>query len=44
MVEVDVYMYKGMFCVMVLSGVFMGIYEVVEFCDGGKEYMGKGVM
>lgn len=30
--------------VVVLFGVFIGEYEVVELCDGGKDYMGKGVL
>ena len=43
-VEADVYTHKGMFRAMVPSGASTGIYEAVELRDGGKEYMGKGVM
>lgn len=45
-VEVEVYIEIGVFgCVLVLSGVFIGEYEVVEFCDGDKDcYFGKGVL
>ena len=43
-VECDVYTHKGMFRAMVPSGASTGIYEAVELRDGGKDYMGKGVL
>lgn len=45
-VEVEVYIEVGVFgCVLVLSGVLIGEYEVVELCDGDKVcYFGKGVL
>jgi enolase len=43
-VECDVFTHKGMFRAMVPSGASTGIYEAVELRDGGKEYMGKGVL
>ena len=42
--ECDVYTHKGMFRAMVPSGASTGIYEAVELRDGGKDYMGKGVL
>lgn len=30
-------------CVVVFFGVLIGVYEVVELCDGGDKYNGKGV-
>ena len=44
-VEVEIIIENGFFRVIVLFGVFIGIYEVVEFRDGNKfEWMGKGVI
>lgn len=45
-VEVDVIFEDGiMGCVVVLLGVLIGVYEVVEKCDGDKLcYKGKGVL
>lgn len=45
-VEVDVMLEDGiMGCVVVFLGVLIGVYEVVEKCDGDKLcYMGKGVL
>jgi len=43
-VECDVYTHKGMFRGMVPSGASTGHYEAVELRDGGKDYMGKGVL
>lgn len=43
--EVEVYIELGVFgCGMVFLGVFIGEYEVVEFCDGDKFcYGGFGI-
>lgn len=43
-VECDVYTYKGKFTAAVPSGASTGIHEAVELRDGGKDYMGKGVL
>lgn len=45
-VEVEVLIESGVFgCVLVLLGVLIGEYEVVELCDGDKLcYLGKGVI
>lgn len=46
MVEVEVLIEEGIVgCVVVLFGVLIGVYEVVELCDGDKEcFFGKGVL
>jgi enolase len=43
-VEVDVVTKDGTFTASVPSGASTGIYEAVELRDGGKRYMGKGVL
>ena len=43
-VEVDVTTNDGMFRASVPSGASTGIYEAVELRDGGKRYLGKGVL
>jgi hypothetical protein len=43
-VEVDVTTEMGMFRASVPSGASTGIHEAVELRDGGKRYMGKGVL
>ncbi|KAK1927925.1 putative phosphopyruvate hydratase [Papiliotrema laurentii] len=43
-VEVDLYTEKGLFRAEVPSGASTGIYEAVELRDGGKDYVGKGVL
>lgn len=43
-VEVDMTTSDGMFRASVPSGASTGIYEAVELRDGGKRYMGKGVL
>jgi enolase len=43
-VEVDVHTQDGVFTASVPSGASTGIYEAVELRDGGKRYMGKGVL
>jgi enolase len=43
-VEVDISTTDGMFRASVPSGASTGIYEAVELRDGGKRYMGKGVL
>ena len=43
-VEVDITTKDGTFTASVPSGASTGIYEAVELRDGGKRYMGKGVL
>ena len=43
-VEVDMTTADGIFTASVPSGASTGIYEAVELRDGGKRYMGKGVL
>ena len=43
-VEVDMITTDGMFRASVPSGASTGIYEAVELRDGGKRYLGKGVL
>jgi enolase len=43
-VEVDITTAKGTFTASVPSGASTGIYEAHELRDGGKRYMGKGVL
>lgn len=43
-VEVDVTTSDGVFRASVPSGASTGIYEAVELRDGGKRYLGKGVL
>ncbi|CAM9690352.1 unnamed protein product, partial [Phaeothamnion confervicola] len=43
-VEVDVSTKDGLFRASVPSGASTGIHEAVELRDGGKRYMGKGVL
>jgi enolase len=43
-VQVDVVTSDGMFRASCPSGASTGIYEAVELRDGGKRYMGKGVL
>jgi len=43
-IEVDVTTAKGLFRAAVPSGASTGVYEALELRDGGKDYMGKGVM
>mmetsp|Transcript_1198 Transcript_1198/g.1951 ORF Transcript_1198/g.1951 Transcript_1198/m.1951 type:complete len:462 (-) Transcript_1198:534-1919(-) len=43
-VEVDVTTEMGMFRASVPSGASTGIHEAVELRDGGKRYLGKGVL
>jgi enolase len=43
-VEVDVTTKDGVFTASVPSGASTGIYEACELRDGGKRYMGKGVL
>ena len=43
-VEVDLETTDGLFTASVPSGASTGIYEAVELRDGGKRYMGKGVL
>jgi len=42
--QVDVTTTDGLFRASVPSGASTGIYEAVELRDGGKRYMGKGVL
>lgn len=43
-VEVDIHTQSGMYRAAVPSGASTGIYEALEMRDGGKKWMGKGVM
>jgi enolase len=43
-VEVDLTTSKGTFTASVPSGASTGIYEAHELRDGGRRYMGKGVL
>ncbi|OMH79631.1 Enolase [Zancudomyces culisetae] len=43
-VEVDLYTEKGCFRAAVPSGASTGIHEANELRDGGKDYVGKGVL
>jgi enolase len=43
-VEVDVTTTDGLFRASVPSGASTGVHEAVELRDGGKRYMGKGVL
>eukprot|EP01121_Diplochlamys_sp_Union-15-3_P012197 TRINITY_DN3625_c0_g1_i1.p1 TRINITY_DN3625_c0_g1~~TRINITY_DN3625_c0_g1_i1.p1 ORF type:complete len:463 (-),score=136.13 TRINITY_DN3625_c0_g1_i1:44-1348(-) len=43
-VEVDLTTDKGVFRAAVPSGASTGIYEACELRDGGKDYLGKGVL
>jgi len=43
-VEVDITTSDGTFTASVPSGASTGIYEAVELRDGGKRFMGKGVL
>jgi len=43
-VEVDITTKDGTFTASVPSGASTGIHEAVELRDGGKRYMGKGVL
>lgn len=43
-VEVDITTSTGTYTASVPSGASTGIYEAVELRDGGKRYMGKGVL
>lgn len=43
-VEVDVHTQQGVFTAAVPSGASTGVYEALELRDGGKDYMGKGVL
>jgi enolase len=43
-VEVDITTEIGMFRASVPSGASTGIHEAVELRDGGKRYLGKGVL
>jgi len=43
-VEVDITTKDGTYTASVPSGASTGIYEAVELRDGGKRYMGKGVL
>ena len=43
-VEVDLVTENGMFRASVPSGASTGIHEAVELRDGGKRYLGKGVL
>ena len=43
-VEVDITTAKGTFTASVPSGASTGIYEAHELRDGGRRYMGKGVL
>ena len=43
-VEVDVTTTDGMYRASVPSGASTGIYEAAELRDGGKRYLGKGVL
>jgi enolase len=43
-VEVDLTTDKGLFRAAVPSGASTGVHEALELRDGGKDYMGKGVM
>lgn len=43
-VEVDVTTEQGLFRASVPSGASTGIHEAVELRDGGKRYLGKGVL
>ena len=42
--KVDVVTTDGLFRASCPSGASTGIYEAVELRDGGKRYMGKGVL
>ncbi|GMK58210.1 hypothetical protein CspeluHIS016_0502420 [Cutaneotrichosporon spelunceum] len=43
-VQVDLYTDKGFFHAEVPSGASTGAHEAVELRDGGKDYVGKGVL
>lgn len=43
-VEVDINTQQGLFRAAVPSGASTGVYEALELRDGGKDWMGKGVM
>jgi enolase len=43
-VEVDVTTTQGLFRAGVPSGASTGVYEALELRDGGKDWMGKGVL
>ncbi len=43
-VEVDLTTEKGLFRASVPSGASTGIHEAAELRDGGKRYLGKGVL
>ncbi|RHY88303.1 hypothetical protein DYB26_015786, partial [Aphanomyces astaci] len=43
-VEVDLTTEQGLFRASVPSGASTGIHEAVELRDGGKRYLGKGVI
>lgn len=43
-VEVDIITQQGLFRAAVPSGASTGVYEALELRDGGKDYMGKGVL
>jgi enolase len=42
--QVDLVTTDGLFRASCPSGASTGIYEAVELRDGGKRYMGKGVL
>jgi enolase len=43
-VEVDITTTQGLFRAAVPSGASTGVYEALELRDGGKDWMGKGVL
>jgi enolase len=43
-VEVDITTTEGLFRAAVPSGASTGVYEALELRDGGKDWMGKGVL
>jgi len=43
-VEVDIRTQQGVFTAAVPSGASTGVYEALELRDGGKDFMGKGVL
>ena len=43
-IEVDLHTETGMFRASIPSGASTGIHEAVELRDGGKRYLGKGVL
>lgn len=43
-VEVDINTQQGLFRAAVPSGASTGVYEALELRDGGKDWMGKGVL